>query len=343
MARIITHNDFDGIISAALCRISLGLDDVFFTGPNAIERSEVSITADDIVCDLPYPLECGMWFDHHPGNLDAVRLRGIDPESIRGRFDEKRSCARVVFEYFTEKGFEFPEFMGETVSEADMIDSFDYRSVEEWRRETPGKLVDMSMKARIGSFADQLEYLGKLAVLAGEKPLEEILAGEEVAARVEGYREEEAGMLDLVRDSISFLDRDGGRELVVMDFTRHRKRPRVLRNLAYLVHPDALGTVTINSLFERGRKTNGLSVSVSLSMNLTGREHGKDMGEIMRSLNIGDGHAGAAAGTLYCSSKDEMLREKKRLLGEIWELWSSMPGPPAAEDQTGGPGMELGG
>ena len=60
-------------------------------------------------------------------------------------------------------------------------------------------------------------------------------------------------------------------------------------------------------------------------MNMTGRDHGKDMGEIMRSLDIGDGHTGAAAGTIHCHSKDMMLREKKRALDEIWAMWKVMP------------------
>ena len=63
--RIITHNDFDGVVSAALCSAAFGCDRFVFTGPNAIARAEISITTDDAVCDLPYPLECGAWFDHN--------------------------------------------------------------------------------------------------------------------------------------------------------------------------------------------------------------------------------------------------------------------------------------
>ncbi len=63
-------------------------------------------------------------------------------------------------------------------------------------------------------------------------------------------------------------------------------------------------------------------------MNMTGRDHKKDMGEIMRELDIGDGHTGAAAGTIHCHSKDMMLREKKRALDEIWAMWKAMPAGP---------------
>jgi len=323
--RIVTHSDFDGIVSAAICSSAFDIGRVIFTGPNSIARAEISTGPSDIVCDLPYPLECGMWFDHHPGNLEAMKLRGIDPATVPGRFDEKPSCARVVFEYWRELGHELPGHIAAAVDEADMIDSFDYRSVAEWREETPGKLVDMSIKSEFSNFREQTRFLSGLTEMVREMPLEAIAERPDVAERIESYKAAEEKMIALIRDAASFLDEDTGHELVVMDFTRHKRRPRVIRNLAYLLYPEALGALTINSLFRQGTKTNDLSITLSLSMNMTGRDHGKDMGEIMRELDIGDGHTGAAAGTLHCSSKDQMLREKQRVLAEIWSMWTEMP------------------
>ena len=322
--RIITHNDFDGIVSAALCSLGYGCDRVLFTGPSAVSRAAVSITAGDIVCDLPYPLECGLWFDHHAGNLEAVRLRGIDPASIPGRFAALPSCARVVYDHLVAEGTAFPGYLDETVAEADRIDSFDYRSIEEWRRETPGRLVDMSLKARDDP-RDRERFMERLVFLLRDGPIGAVAADDEVVARSGRFREEEKRMLEFLRGSISFLDDDGHRELVILDLTAHNRRPRVLRNLAYLLCPEALGVVALYPLFRGGRKANGFGVSISLSMNLAGREHGKDAGEIVRSLDIGDGHPGAAGGRLECGSKDEMLREKKRVLEEIWRMWREMP------------------
>jgi hypothetical protein len=325
ITRIVTHTDFDGVVSAALCSLGLGCGEVVFTGPVSVTKAEIPIGRGDAVCDLPYPLECGMWFDHHPGNLEAVRLRGIDPDSIPGRFDEKPSCARVVLDHFTAAGLAVAGHLVETVAEADTIDSFAYTSVEEWRRETPGKLVDMGLKAKAESFAGQIRFLERLVFLVRDLPLDEIARDGEVASRIESFRDDERKMMKLVSDAVSFLPGDAGHELVVMDFSRHNRQPRIQRNLAYLLHPGALGALTINSRFAGGRKTNGLSFTLSLSMNLTGRDHGKDAGEIMRSLDLGDGHAGAAAGAIDCASKQEMLRAKERILAEIWRMWSAMP------------------
>ncbi|MCU0639908.1 MAG: hypothetical protein MUF59_08570 [Candidatus Krumholzibacteria bacterium] len=328
--RIVTHNDFDGIVSAALLSKALGCDSFLFTGPGAVSNSTVTIGIRDAVCDLPYPLECGLWFDHHAGNLDVVKLRGIDPETIPGRFDTKPSCARVILGHLTGLGLALPGFYEETVAETDTIDSFDYRSVEEWRRETPGKLVDMSLKARVGTRSDHFDYLDYLAGRVRDNPLAAIAAEDEVLARIREYRGEEEKMSALLKDGASFLEGDRNGELVVVDLTHHKREPRVQRNLAYILHPGALGAAVLSPVFRGGTKTNDISVSISLSMNMTGREHAKDMGEIMRLLNIGDGHPGAAAGTVHCDSKDAMLRAKKKLLADIWRIWASMdPGKPA--------------
>ncbi len=323
--RIVTHGDFDGVVCAALCSSIYQCGRFVFTGPNSITRGEISIDTNDVVCDLPYPLECGLWFDHHRGNLEAVRLRGIDPGTVPGRFDERPSCARVILDYFGEQGEEVPPYFNKTVEEADVIDAFDYRSVDEWRRETPGKLVDMSLKVYFPSPREKTKYLGRLTGLVRDMALGDVLQDAEVASNLERCRVEERRMIEFIGKSVTFLPCDGKRELIVLDFTHYNRRPRVLKNLAYLVHPEALGVMTLTPLFRGGRKTNSFSISMSLSMNMTGRDHGKDIGEIMRLLNIGDGHAGAAAGTIRCDSKDEMLRAKKRVLEKVWDLWRSMP------------------
>ena len=54
--KIITHNDFDGLISAVICSHALGVDFVQFAGPRTVSDARISITMNDVVCDLPYPL-----------------------------------------------------------------------------------------------------------------------------------------------------------------------------------------------------------------------------------------------------------------------------------------------
>jgi len=320
--KIVTHNDFDGIVSASLCTWAIKAEKVLFTGPVAITRSRITMTERDVVCDLPYPLQCGLWFDHHEGNLQELAYRKIDPKSIPGRFELKPSCSRVVYDYFSEDKV-LPAYFLEAVEEADVIDSFSYASIDEWRKETPGKIIDLTLKGRFSSPEDQTSYMRNLVQQLRDRPLTEVSRLPFVQKQLKQYREEEGRMIRTIQDASSFMDEDERKEVIVIDLTPHRRRPHLIKNLAFLLHPQALGVLEIYNLFEQGVKSNNLGVSMALSIQGNRGGHSKNIGEIMRVLNIGDGHPGAAAGTIQCTSKQEMLKKKKDVLTQIFKLWAS--------------------
>ncbi len=321
--KIVTHNDFDGIVSASLCSWVLKIQKVMFTGPMTVVRAQITITEKDVVCDLPFPLECGLWFDHHEGNLQELTLRKIDVKSIPGRFDLKPSCGRVVYEYFSERE-ELPSYFTKAVEEADVIDSFSYASIEDWRRETPGKVIDSTLKVLFQSAEDQASYMRNLVQQLRDRSIEEVSCLDFVQKRLRQYRNEEVRMLQMIRDASYFNEEDEKKEVVVIDLTSYQRGPHLIKNLAFLVYPEALGVLEVYSLADhRGVKSNHLGLSMSLSINGNKKDQSKNIGEIMRTLNIGDGHPGAAAGTVRCQSKQEMLKKKKEYLGQIFRLWSS--------------------
>ncbi len=320
--KVVTHNDFDGIVSASLCSRVLKIRKVIFAGPLAITRSQITITEKDVVCDLPYPLQCGLWFDHHQGNLQELALRKIDPKSIPGRFDLKPSCSRVVYDYFLEAGVIPSDFL-EAVVEADVIDSFSYSSIEDWRRETPGKVIDLTLKVHFESTVDQASYMRNLVQQIRDRSIAEVSQLDFVQKRLKQYREEEGGMLQIIRDASFFIEQDERKEVVVIDLTSYHRRPHLIKNLSFLIYPEALGVLEIYNLTDhQGVKSNHLGLSMSLSINGNRRDRSKNIGEIMRTLNIGDGHPGAAAGMVRCKSKQEMLKKKKELVEQIFRLWS---------------------
>lgn len=320
--KIVTHNDFDGIVSAAICARALGVGKVLFAGPLTILRSQITITEKDVVCDLPYPLQCGLWFDHHEGNLQELEYRKIDPWSLPGRFGLKLSCSRVVYEYFSQN-MELPPHFSQAVDEADIIDGFTYVSVEDWRRETPGKAIDLTLKGHFASAEEQASHLRNLVRELRDRPISEVSRLDFVQRRLKQYREEEGRMLKIIRDSSTFIDPDEKREVVVIDLTSYQRRPLLIKNLALLVHPDTTGILEVYNLTEQRVKSNHLGFSMSLSINGNRQDKKKNIGEIMRTLNIGDGHPGAAAGQVRCKSKQEMLKKKKEVLEKIFKLWSS--------------------
>jgi hypothetical protein len=320
--KIVTHNDFDGIVSASICAWVLKVERLVFAGPLTITKSQITITERDVVCDLPYPLHCGLWFDHHEGNRQELEYRGIDPKSIPGRFDLKPSCSRVVYEYFSEET-KLPSYFLKPVEEADIIDSFSYSSIEDWRKETPGKVIDSTLKVRFPSVEDQTFYMRNLVLQLRDRPIEEVSGLPIVQKQLKQYREEEGQILRIIQDSSFFLEQDKLKEVIVIDLTRHRRRPHLIKNLAFLIYPDTLGVLEIYNLIDQGVKSNNLGISMSLSINGNRPILTKNIGEIMRTLNIGDGHPGAASGTMRCSSKQEMLKKKKEILNQIFKLWST--------------------
>jgi oligoribonuclease NrnB/cAMP/cGMP phosphodiesterase (DHH superfamily) len=320
--KIVTHDDFDGIVSAALCAWALGVDRLVFAGPLTITKAQITITERDVVCDLPYPLQCGLWFDHHEGNSQELGYRGIGLRSIPGRFDLKPSCSRVVYDYFSEKR-EFPSYFLGAVEEADIIDSFSYATMEEWRRETPGKVIDWTLKAHAPSADDRFAYMRNLVQQLRDRPIDEVSNLSFVQKRLKQYREEEGRMMKVIQDSSYFLEEDHPKEIIVIDLTPYQRRPHLIKNLAFLIYPGSLTVLEIYNLLDHGVKSNHLGISMSLSIKANRRTGNRNIGEIMRTLNIGDGHPGAAAGTIRCKTKQEMLKKKKELLTQIFKLWSS--------------------
>jgi hypothetical protein len=336
--KIVTHDDFDGVVSAALCGLANGIDHVRFAGPVSVLDAGLEVDAETIVCDLPHHPAAGLWFDHHRGNLEDYRLKGGDPEAVRDTFREEKSCARVVYRYYRDRGVAFPEFMGPTVDEADRVDSFDYRDIEDWRRETPGKVLSDTLRISFPSRPERNRYMRSLIRRIREAPLAEVAADPAVRQQAKLYREMEEKSRSLIERMASFHPADPAQEVILLDTTSLKHSPYILKSLAFLAHPNAMAVLEVKSLFRQSRKTNDLGFSMSLSPSLEVASSEKDIGEIMRSLNLGDGHRGAGAGRLQCSSKADMLKQKELVLRKILGMWANQQARAPGADPAGGRG-----
>ncbi|OGL42483.1 MAG: hypothetical protein A2161_11815 [Candidatus Schekmanbacteria bacterium RBG_13_48_7] len=318
--RIITHNDFDGIVSAAICMCVFDLENVFFAGPSKILENRIQIFETDVVCDLPYATNCGMWFDHHEGNLNDVHLRGFDPTRIPGLFAPEKSCARVVYNYFLTK-YELPEDFIEMVVEADRIDSFGYQSIDEWRLVTPAHIINDAIKAKWENPRQKNRFLYQIVTGLCDSSLETVSQDKNVQKSWKSYREEEDRMLELIKERSYIHETDPEKEILIIDLTDLKRQPFVIKNLAYLIYPEVLAVIQIQNLYQNNVKSNVINFSMSLSIKMNNREHWKDIGEIMRSLNIGDGHSGAASGLITADSKSDLEKTKQNTLLQIINIW----------------------
>ncbi len=321
---IVTHNDFDGVVSAALLSWAFDLDEIRFTGPIAVQNAEIPITARDIVSDLPYPLECGLWFDHHAGNLESVKLRGLDPSSIAGRFAIAPSCVRVVYDYLLDQYDEVPDDFAELADVSDLIDSFSYPTMEDWRADTAANRIDRAIKANSANRYAHERFLRDLVFMFRDLPLADIAEDPEIVRRAQEYARDELKMLEHIEKYGRFLPEDSAHELYVIDTTSFLQPARIDKKLVGLVHPGAMGYVELKSNFRSGKKSLDISLSLSLALSMQQSRHSKDMGEIVRLMNVGDGHAGAAAGVYPCKSGHEYQNAREELAHKIFELWRKM-------------------
>lgn len=323
LTSIVTHDDFDGIAGAALLSWGFDISDIRFAGPITIAKAEIPVTLADIVCDLPYPLECGMWFDHHSGNAEEVKLRGIDPASIPGRFAEAPSCVRVIYDYFAEKD-ELPEDYSALADVSDLIDSFAYPSLEDWRADTPANRIDRAIKCSSSSRYEHAGFLRSLVFDLRDLSLEEVANQPLIIERAQKYGEAEVRMLETIEKYRLILPEDTNSELYIVDLTSFSQPARIDKKLIGLVDPKAKGYVELKPVFKQGRKSHNLAVSLSLALSMQQSEHQKDMGEIVRVLNIGDGHKGAAAGVKEGNSAHEFQRRRSELPLQILDIWNKM-------------------
>jgi hypothetical protein len=320
---IVTHNDFDGLGSAALLSWAYDIEDIRFAGPITIANAEIPITRADIVCDLPYPLECGMWFDHHEGNAAELKLRGLDAASLPGRFAVARSCVRVVCDYLSIEVGGLPEDYAELASVADLIDSFAYPDLEAWRADTPANRLDRAIKSSSDNRRAHESFLREVVFLLRDLSLEEAASEPAVIERAARYAKEEEFMLEHIRKYGRSVPADRTDELFVVDTSGFSNPVRLDKKLIALVRPEAKGYVEMKPVFRGGRKTFDLSVTLSLALAMQQSEHHKDMGEIVRQLNIGDGHSGAAAGVVRGQSAHDFQKARDELPGKILNLWRS--------------------
>lgn len=313
--QIVTHGDFDGIVSAALVGLWTGIESVFFTGPESIRRANIGPV--DIVCDLPHPaVTVRAWFDHHPGNIEEAQQMGWSVGE--GAAVAAPSAARVIYEHL-KMTVPFPEFLAETVDATDIVDTMGYDSIEQWLEPTPYNVINETIFLPGESLSQARRYLYELVVKSQKYPLEELVGDPQVQMR---YRQSQ----DHAKRATETIKRAGkmiaDEKICLLDFSEMKVAPRFSKNLAYTVFPKSEAVLSVLPVMERGRKSNNLKVSLSLNPFLKSAEQAHDCAALFDQLDIGGGHPGAAGGKLNAHSKADRLKLKAKLFEDLDRLWS---------------------
>ncbi len=311
-SRVIAHSDFDGIASASLCVLLYGDMEIKFTGPMDINMRKFPISNSDIIVDLPYGSSAGLWFDHHEGNTEDVRLMGTDPDSIPGKRMVYPSCTGLIYDTFKDT-FAFPAFIPELVAGVNRVDSFSYANIADWRKETPDRIIDLAIKTEFPRHSDSFVFMKDMVYRISEKPVGEIIKEKDILAYYQKTKENEERAVQLIDKFLKVQDPET-KKILLLDFSDFKSPVRINRSLAFLKEPTAHVIIAILPLFNNGVKSTDLMFSMSLAI---GAPETYDLGDIVRSLNIGDGHRGAASGKVESKGKAEMLKNKDRTLEKI--------------------------
>ncbi|MBU3915396.1 exopolyphosphatase [bacterium] len=95
--RLLTRSDFDGLVCAVFLTEIGVVEDYKFVHPKDIQDKSIEVTSNDVLANVPYHPECGLWFDHHTSERDRIELRNL---KFEGNSFPAPSAAQVIWDYY---------------------------------------------------------------------------------------------------------------------------------------------------------------------------------------------------------------------------------------------------
>jgi hypothetical protein len=260
---LITRSDFDGLTCAALLREVEIIERITFAHPRDVQDRTLEVNQSDILTNLPYHPECGMWFDHHSSEEE----RSDVPASFEGRFEVAPSAARVVHNHYRSHRFQRFDYL---LAQVDKIDSAQL-SVEDVVEPTGWVLLSYIMDPRtgLGRYHDygisNRDLMHRMIDLISTHTADEILAMHDIRQRVRRYFEQEDEFKAML---LKHSRREGN--VVITDTRSIAEVPTGNRFLIYTLFPEANISVRVmdgrdymntvitigHSIFNRSARTN---------------------------------------------------------------------------------------
>lgn len=276
---LVIRSDFDGLVSAMLLKQVEIVKEIRFAHPRDIQQQDFEVTPADILANLPYHPNCGMWFDHH----SSEQIRGDIPQGFDGRIEVAPSCARVIVNHY--KNPRFDRYAG-LLTAVDKFDSADLK---------PGEVADpkgwillgflMDPRTGLGRFHDYAvsnrELMYHMIDLMQTHSSEEILAMYDVRQRVARYREQQEAFKALLEKT----SRVEG-NLIVTDLRGQKDIPAGNRFFVYTMFPEA----NVSMQIQDGK--GGQNVVTAIGHSIFNRTCKTDVGALCAEYGSG-GHRGA--------------------------------------------------
>jgi nanoRNase/pAp phosphatase (c-di-AMP/oligoRNAs hydrolase) len=291
--RLVTRGDLDGLTSAVIITMKEPIDEITLVHPQDITDKRVRITKNDILANVPYHPDAGIWFDHHL----LTESNEKPPEDFKGRYAVAPSAARLVYDYYLERdpNDEQLKSFATLVHETDRLDSAQLApsDVEE---PTGYILLGYTIDSRsgLGAFAD---YFKKLVDWLKTMPIEDVLAQPEVADRVARLRRDQEDFKQLLQRNSFTLN-----NVVVTDLREIKQLPTGNRFLIYTLFPEQ--NVSLRVHWGPYHE----SVIAAVGHSIFNRTCNTSVGELMSRWG-GGGHRGAGTCVLPLVSAADAIDE----------------------------------
>jgi len=285
---IITRGDFDGLICSVLITDAESISQIRFAHPRAMQDGEVAVSDQDIIVNLPFHPDCGIWFDHHISEYE----RGSKPGSFKGKYGLAPSCARLVYDYYNKKEW---EKYSELLTATDRIDSARL-SLDDILRPRGWLKIANTVDPRSG-YAPSYDYFLSLVEWIKEYSVDEIIKLDEVKDRLrEFFKQDEEYKSALLANS----QLEGN--VVTTDFRRLVKTPLGSRFLIYALYPSANVSLRVFNGHESGY------VVIAVGRSIINRTCEMDIGNLLAEYG-GGGHVGAGTCRVMDDSADDVIAD----------------------------------
>jgi hypothetical protein len=291
--RLVTRGDLDGLTSAVIITMKEPIDDILLVHPQDITDKRVEITPNDILANVPYHPNAGMWFDHHL----LTDSNEKPPAQFKGRYGLAPSAARLVYEYYLEREPNDPALLRlrKLVDETDRLDAAQL-TPEDVESPRDYILLGYTIDSRTG-LGDFESYFKKLIEWLKTKPIEEIMQEPEVRERVERIRSEQDDFKQLLQRNSFQLH-----NVVVTDLREIERLPAGNRFLVYTLFPETNVSLRVHWGPRRD------SVIAAVGHSIFNRTCRTSVGELMSRYG-GGGHRGAGTCILPLDSAADAIDE----------------------------------
>lgn len=284
--RLLTRTDLDGLASARILRAHESLDAVVLVHPQQITDKSIPVTGEDILVNLPYHPDCGVWFDHHPQTASNER----PPATFEGRWAPTPSAAQLVWEHYgAEERFarmvhETNRFDSARLSQDDVLKPRGYILL--------GFALDPA--SRLGNDED---FFRHCSTLLDDGDLDRVLLDERVRGRLFRMFEQNEACCWTLTERSRLTE-----NVVFTDLRGVADPPAGNRFLIYTLFPEA--NVSVQAQWGLDDATAMVKVGHSI-FRRTCKTH---VGELMSEYG-GGGHAGAGSAPLPLMKADRCLHE----------------------------------